>query len=99
MELKSDNVPFFSLNDTKKRVIFNEIDRDQFDEDMKRRLRSTIQHEYDRCYKHLKSEWEPKLLANGLNSIPLDPDQFAELVFSQPNYSDKKARNAPEGAL
>ena len=34
----------------------------------------------------------PILIKNGIKSIPVDKDEFAELVFKQEEYKDKKQR-------
>ena len=94
MEIKVDDVSLFSLNDTQKKVIKNDVMSEIFDEDMKRRLQWVLMHKYERCFKRLKEEWEPKLAANGVESIPTNPDAFAELVFAQPNYKDRSTREA-----
>lgn len=46
--------------------------------------------------KRLKSEWEPRLKNKGIQSIPLDDDKLAELIFSQPEYRNRKQRNFDE---
>ena len=43
--------------------------------------------------KRLKDEWEPKLKAAGVKSIPLDDDELAELIFSQSDYKNRSARD------
>lgn len=88
-----NNVEFFTLNEIKKNVIKDCINRDIFDEDMKRRIEWILNHKYEQCYKRFKEEWDPKLIANGVQSVPTDPDAYAQLVFSQPNYKDRKARD------
>ena len=40
-----------------------------------------------------KKEWEPKLSAKGVASLPTDRDAFAQLVFSQPEYKSRKVRD------
>lgn len=82
----------FELNDVQKKVIANDIPSEILDEDMKRRLHYILNHKYNRCFKRLKDEWEPKLAAAGVASIPTNPDAFAELVFSQPEYRDRSQR-------
>lgn len=44
----------------------------------------------------MKKEWVDggKLAANGVNSIPIDKEELAELIFAQPNYKDRAARQA-----
>lgn len=94
MKVKVDNQDLFELTDIQKKVIKNDIASEIFEEDMKRRLFYIINHKYNRCFERLKKEWEPKLAAKGLESIPTDKDAFAELVFSQPEYEDRSAREA-----
>ncbi len=93
MEIKVDDVSLFTLSETQKSVICNDINEDIFDADMKRRLEYILMHKYERCFARLKSEWEPKLAANGVESIPTNRDAFADLVFSQPNYKNRKQRD------
>ena len=56
------------------------------------RMAWILQHKYERCFERLKLEWNPKLEARGLTEVPADPDAFAELVFSQPDYKDRSQR-------
>jgi hypothetical protein len=88
----------FELNEIQKKVICNDINSDIFDEDMKRRLFYIINHKYERCFARLKAEWEPKLAAKGVKAIPTDKDEFAQLVFSQPEYKCRKMRDDEEKA-
>jgi len=83
----------FEITETQKDVICNDIKREDFDCDMKRRLKWILDHKYTRCYGRLKKEWEPKLIARGAESLPTDPDAFAQLVFSQPDYKDRSTRD------
>ena len=92
MKISVNDTELFTLSETKKKVIKNDIDADIFDEDMKRRLNWVLTHKYERCFARLKAEWDKKLIENGVQSVPTDPDAYAQLVFSQPNYKDRKAR-------
>jgi hypothetical protein len=92
MKISVDDVELFTLNETQKKVIKNEIMSDVFEEDMKRRLHYILTHKYEQCFKRLKEEWEPKLAVSGLESIPTDKDAFAELVFAHKDYKDRSAR-------
>lgn len=85
---------FFEINSTKEKVFKYEILEDAFEEDIKRRMRWIIEQKYKECFSLLRREWEPKLKANGVKMIPLDEDEFAELVFSQPNYKSGSQRVA-----
>ena len=94
MKVSVDGKDLYSLNETQKRVICNDIPDEEFEEDMKRRLEYILMHKYERCFERLKKEWEPKLKDNGVEAIPLNADAFAELVFAQPNYKNRSAREA-----
>lgn len=94
MKISVDDQELFTLSDTQKKVIQNDISLDIFDEDMKRRLQWVLMHKYERCFARLKSDWDVKLVENGVKSVPTDPDAYAELVFAQPNYQDRKMQDA-----
>ena len=96
MKVMVDGQMVCELNDTQQKVIMNDILSDEFDADMKRRLNYIWMHKYERCFERLKKEWEPKLAEKDrkISSVPLDKDAFAQLVFSQPDYKDRKAREA-----
>jgi hypothetical protein len=94
MKISVDDVELFTLSDTQKNVICNDIPDEEFDADMKRRLQYVLTHKYEQCFRRLKEEWEPKLAANGVTMIPTDADAFAQLVFAQPNYQSRSQREA-----
>ena len=96
MKVKVDDQELFELTETQKKVICNDIPDEEFEADMKRRLHYILTHKYEQCFKRMKAEWEPKLKANGVKSIPLDDDEFAKLVLKQPNYKNRSVRNAEE---
>ena len=92
MKISVNDVELFTLTDIQKNVIKNDISSEIFDADMARRLQYILTHKYERCFDRLKKEWEPKLVANGVESIPTDKDALAQLIFSQPNYRNRSAR-------
>ena len=92
MKISVDGKDLFSLNDTQMKVIMNDIHEDECHEDMCRRLKWVLTHKYEQCFKRLKQEWDAKLLENGVTMVPTQPDEYAELVFSQPNYQSRKQR-------
>jgi hypothetical protein len=96
MKFNVDDETIYELNETKQNVVKNEVHSDEFNEDIKRRVKYIVDHKYEQCFKRLKAEWEPKLKASGVKTIPLDEDEFAQLVFAQPAYKDRKTRDAEE---
>lgn len=99
MKVSVNDKELFTLSDIQKQVIKDNVLADIFDEDMNRRLQWVLMHKYDECFKSLKTEWDPKLAANGVKMIPTDLDEYAQLVFSQPNYKDRAAREAESAQL
>ncbi len=91
MKFQVNNKLIYELNDTQKRVIQNDISSEIFQEDMERRVKYIIQHKYERCLERLKREWEPKLKER-VKSFPSDDDDFAKLIFSQPDYQSRSQK-------
>lgn len=98
MKISVNDKEILNLTETQKQVIKNEVSEDIFDADMERRLKWILMHKYERCFERLKREWEPKLAAKGVESIPTNADAFAQLVFSQPEYKARKERDAVQEA-
>lgn len=94
MKISVDDQELFTLTDTQKNVIMNDVLSDEFDADMKRRLQWIIAEKYNRCFERLKKEWEPKLAERGIASIPTNKDAFAELIFTQPDYKNRNQRES-----
>lgn len=92
MKISVDNIEIFRLSETQKKVIKNDIQEEIFEEDMKRRLQYILMHKYERCFERLKREWEPKLKSKGIKMVPTDEEEFAELVFRQPEYQNRSQR-------
>ena len=93
MKIQVNGNQVFELNETQKKVIQNDIPTEIFESDMKRRVKWVIEHKYERCFKRLKEEWEPKL-KDRVASFPSNEDAFSQLVFSQPDYESRSQREA-----
>jgi hypothetical protein len=96
MNFKVDGEDVLTLTTTQKKLLKHFIRDDEFDADMKRRVAYIITHKYEQCFKQFKNKWDPRLLANGVTSIPLDPDAYAELVFAQPDYKSRTEEDATQ---
>ena len=95
MEIKVDDEVVYTLSEIQSKVIQNEVLLEIYDEDMKRRARWVWEHKYERCFDRLKKEWDPKLRAR-MPSIPTDPEEYASLVFAQPDYKNRSEREEAE---
>ena len=94
MKVSVNDKELFTLSEIQKKVICDAIPSDILDEDMKRRLHYILMHKYEQCFERLKKEWDQKLIANGVDAVPTNPEKYAELVFAQPNYKCRKTRDA-----
>ena len=94
MKVSVNDSELFTLTEIQENIIKDNVSEDIFDADMKRRLQWILMHKYEECYKAVRQEWEPKLIAAGVTSFPTNPDQFAALVFSQPDYKSRKQRDS-----
>ncbi len=94
MKISVNGKLLLELSEIQKKVICNDIDATTLDNDLKARIAWVLLHKYERCFKRLKEQWEPRLKKAGVASIPLDNDAFAQLVFSQRDYKDRAQRDA-----
>lgn len=94
MKVSVNDVELFTVSEAQEGVLKHFIPSEKLEEDLKRRLFWVLNHKYQKAFIQLKQEWDQKLLDNGVESIPTDKDAYAQLVFSQPNYKDRDARDA-----
>lgn len=94
MKILLNDLELFSLTETQKQIMQNNILSEIFEDDIKRRLEWVIMHKYEECCRELKQEWDAKLVANGVKMVPSDIQEYAQLVFSQPNYKNRSQREA-----
>jgi hypothetical protein len=91
MKISVDGQEVFSLSETQKAVIKSDVPHDIFESDMKRRLEWVLVHKYEHCLASLKKEWEPRLKER-YEMLPSGDDALAQLICSQPDYKDGKAK-------
>ena len=92
MKVTVDGVEILHLEPVHEDIIKHEIPSEIFEEDMIRRLKWVVMRKYEQCFNKMKEEWDPKLEAAGVESIPVDKDAYAQLVFAQADYKAKDAR-------
>ena len=91
--IKVDNQELFRVKPTLRKMITQYLCNSDV-EFCKNQLKFILQHKYERCMARLRHEWEQRLAKKGMKSFPLDNDQFAELVFSQPEYKNRSQRDS-----
>lgn len=96
MKISVNNQDLFMLSEFQKKVIKDEIGSEDLDLDLKRRLIWVLTHKYEMCFTNLKAKWDRKLMERGIKMIPINPEEYANLVFSQPDYQDASSRRLSE---
>jgi len=91
MKVSVNDKELITLTEIQKKVLQTETSSDVFEEKYKERIAWLLMHKYEQCYKRLRDKWTPVLIAEGAESIPTDPDVFAELIFAREDYKDQKA--------
>ena len=94
MKIKVNDKPHFEITDTQMKVFKFEIPDDIVEDDLKRRLQWIIQEKYNHIYPRFKERGLNLLKENGIKAVPVDDDEFIELVCSQPNYRNRAKRMA-----
>lgn len=95
MKFSINDKVVLELNDIQIKVMQDNIFKEQFEESMADRIRWVITKKYEDSLRHLKEEWIPKLKQAGIESIPLDDEKFAKLVFEQKEYKPRSDRDKP----
>ena len=96
MKVKLDDEVIFEIDERMLKLIAHDI-LDPIP-DIKSRLRWVIEHKCDRCFERLKTEWiesadgSSKLEKCGVKSIPTNKRDFCDLIFSLPEYKNRKQR-------
>lgn len=86
MKVTVNGVEILELTPIQEKIIKNEIPAEIFEEDMIRRLKWIVDRRFQQSFKQMKTDWDPKLEAAGVESIPASQEEYAQLVFSQPDY-------------
>jgi hypothetical protein len=90
--LKVDGVEHCTFQEDHK-MIWKKMKGVEYQHHMCEALEWILTHKFERCMERLRLNWEPKLKAL-YPSIPTDDEDFANIVFSQPDYKNKSACDA-----
>lgn len=93
MKISLDDKELLTFSDIQRRIYNNEISSESFHKWMSERIKYAFKDHFDQCFRNLRNEWEPKLVARGHEMLPVRPEIFAQLVFDQPDYRDKFQRD------
>lgn len=93
MKFSVNDKVVFELSDIQEKVLKDNIFSEELEKTMGERVKWVIEKKYEASFKHLKDEWMHKLYKSGVESVPLNDEKFAELVFSQPDYKARSQRD------
>ena len=89
-------IELFTITPIQQQIMEYNINSDEWEDDMKRRLQWSIDVKLQDCINNLRNDWTPILIADGATSIPVYDEDFAALVFAHPDYKDRKSRDESE---
>jgi hypothetical protein len=90
MKIFINDKELFEFSEIQKKVMGYEINEDELEENIGNLIQYVLSQKYEACFTRLKNEWLPKLIDNEVRNIPLDKDEFTQLIFSQSNYKSYK---------
>jgi hypothetical protein len=94
MKISVDGKELFTLNETKKKVIQNDVLKEKLEGTLKGLIVHVLEHKFKKCFERLKAEWEPKLIQSGEKEVFLDKEKFAKQVFKHPDYKSRSQKMA-----
>ena len=92
MKFFIDDTLVYEISNTQKKIIKHVVFNETFNETIKNKIEFIVNDLLKFCLKDLKGEWITRLKENKVESIPLDDEKLAELIFSQPGYKNRSER-------
>lgn len=93
MQIKLDDVVLFEISDADIKILENDLIDVQAE--ITQRLKYIVTHKVEQCYKRMRDEWTSKLeQSKVVASVPLQRDDFVNLILSQPDYKNRAMREA-----
>lgn len=92
MKVSINDQELLTLSEIQKKVIEDKIE--SCGAWVESGLRENIANKFDSAFNGLKKEWDDKLAQRGVEMVPTNKDDYASLVFSQPDYKNRSQRDA-----
>ena len=92
MKIQIDGKEIFEISETKRKVYCNEINEGILISYLAGKLQDDLDKLSDKMYANLKTEWDKKLISEGVKLAPLSRDDYAEYIFARPDYKPAKDR-------
>jgi hypothetical protein len=98
IEIKVNNTVVYTVSDLDIMVLKDAINSNELSAVMGSRLASAIAAKTDQIAIGMFKKWlyGGLLAANGITEVPLNKEDLLQLIFAQPNYKDRAARDAEQ---
>jgi hypothetical protein len=91
MKVTIDNEVVYEVTDTIKKVLEYDMPSSTIHEEVCRRAAWAVDVKKSACWEEICRVWMP-ILSERYPSLPTDWEELAKVVFSQPDYQDRDAR-------
>lgn len=96
MKIEVNGIEILTVTETQKKVMAYGKSLEAVEQEILSDLKWILEHKLERCAERMKNEWTDKLVKDGMKSLPLKKEKFAEEVFKHKDYKDRSAREAAE---
>ena len=98
MQIKINDEVIYTINEVELKVLKDEINSDQLYDIFVQRIIYAISRKSGEISKKMFDQWlyGGLLSMNGVTEVPLNKAELLQLIFSQPNYKDRAARDAEQ---
>lgn len=81
------------ITSTKQKILKDVFFEEDLQSEVERLVTWILEHQIEQQMVKIRNTWLPKLKELGVKSIPTDDEEFAELVFSRPEYQSRSQRD------
>lgn len=92
MKCTLNDKQIFELSESQLNVLKHCIPEDQLEDHIKTVILYVLKHKLTECAGKLFEEWKPKLIAEGVQQIPISDADFADVIFRHPNYERRSGQ-------
>jgi len=95
MKIYIDDHLIYEFTDTEYKVLLSNMLKEEFIDEISRRIRWVLRQKYDNSIEELKKKWLPILKKEGKEFIPLDDEKFAAMIFAREDYKSRSDIDKP----
>lgn len=92
MKIYLDQTELVEISTTRLGVFCSQVNEDYLVAYLTEKLKEGLAREYTAAFNRFKKEWDEKLLADNVTTIPLDQDAYAQMIFAREDYKTAKQK-------